>query len=175
MAAGTGIKAGRRAGTMGELNPLRAVTGRGRPLPWRARCRLRLEAWAARLHRRPVNPEHQLGRLGEELAYWFLRREGYTIVARNYRLPRQAGELDLIGREGETLAFVEVKSRERRGEHSALGAVDGDKRRQLQRLARAYRRRIGHDGPIRFDVVAVYDARGPRPEIELHRDAFAAS
>lgn len=158
-----------------DFNPLRPVVATGSSLPLRARCLARLESLAQKVHpRRPVNPQHLLGRQGEELAYWFLRRQGYTIVARNYRFPRRRGELDLIGWEGGVLVFVEVKSRFRRDDYSALRAVDLDKRRQLIRLARAYRRRKGFVGRFRFDVVAVYQPHGSYPELELHRDAFWA-
>jgi Holliday junction resolvase-like predicted endonuclease len=58
------------------------------------------------------------GATGELQAYHFLRRRGYRIVARNYRT--STGEVDLIGWEDDTLAFVEVKTR--------LGAENGDPR-----------------------------------------------
>ncbi|HTP43946.1 MAG TPA: YraN family protein, partial [Candidatus Acidoferrum sp.] len=48
---------------------------------------------------------------GETFAYWYLRRQGYTLVARNYTVPGIKGEIDLIGYDGRALAFVEVKTR----------------------------------------------------------------
>lgn len=51
----------------------------------------------------------QLGRLGEELASGFLRSAGWGILAANYRCPW--GEIDLVARDGEELAFVEVRTR----------------------------------------------------------------
>jgi putative endonuclease len=53
----------------------------------------------------------QTGIRGETLAYWYLRRQGYTIVSRNYRARHTFGEIDLIGWDGDVLAFVEVKTR----------------------------------------------------------------
>ena len=53
----------------------------------------------------------QDGRRGEELAYRHLRREGYRVVARNYRSRSGKGEIDLLGWDGEMLACVEVKTR----------------------------------------------------------------
>jgi hypothetical protein len=48
---------------------------------------------------------------GETFAYWYLRRQGYVFVARNY-MPREAkGEIDVVGCDGDTLAFVEVRRR----------------------------------------------------------------
>ena len=56
-------------------------------------------------------PDQASGRRAEDLAHRFLRRRGMLIVARNYRPPSGAGEIDLIGWDGDRLAFVEVKSR----------------------------------------------------------------
>ena len=133
---------------------------------------VQLDVWATRLGRQPVIPaSHALGRAGEELAYWFLRNQGYTILARNYRRPPHPGEIDLIAWDAMTLVFVEVKTRAARGEYPAEQSVNCDKRRHLIRLARAYARRRGIAG-YRFDVVAVYGPELPRPEIVLHRDDF---
>src|SRR3984885_4397540 len=48
---------------------------------------------------------------GETYAYWYLRRHGYILVARNYTLSGMKGEIDMVGYDGQTLAFVEVKTR----------------------------------------------------------------
>ncbi len=48
---------------------------------------------------------------GETYAYWYLRRHGYVLVARNYMSPGMKGEIDLVGYDGRILAFVEVKTR----------------------------------------------------------------
>src|SRR5271163_3933514 len=48
---------------------------------------------------------------GETYAYWYLRRHGYILVARNYTAPGIKGEIDMVGYDGQTLAFVEVKTR----------------------------------------------------------------
>ena len=53
----------------------------------------------------------QTGIRGETFAYWYLRRHGYIIVARNFMVPGMHGELDLVARDGDVLAFVEVKLR----------------------------------------------------------------
>ena len=77
---------------------------------------------------------------GETYAYWYLRRHGYTIIARNFTVPGVKGEIDLIGYDGAVLAFVEVKTRT--GEAGARGlpedAVTRDKRRHLSRMARQF-------------------------------------
>ena len=48
---------------------------------------------------------------GETYAYWYLRRNGYVMIARNFTYRGMKGEIDLVGYDGETLAFVEVKTR----------------------------------------------------------------
>jgi putative endonuclease len=117
-------------------------------------------------------PEHlKTGRRGEEEAYFFLRKRGYTIVARNWRGGGR-GELDLIGWDGKTLCFIEVKTRGSRGEVPAEAAVGMKKRDELVATARLYRRRVSPETSIRFDVVSVY--LGDEVEIELMKGAFEA-
>src|ERR1019366_4243650 len=82
-------------------------------------------------------PAHQLtGRRGEEDAYFYLRRRGYTIIARNYRSPHHRGELDLVGWNQDVLCFIEVKTRPRHDIKPAEAAVDRDKQRELSLVAR---------------------------------------
>jgi len=111
------------------------------------------------------------GRRGEELAYFHLRKLGYTIIARNWRTARRSGEIDLIGWDGDVLCFVEVKTRGSRDVAAAEAAVDAEKREELCGMARDFLRRHPHAGRSRFDVVTLYTDRGA-PQIELFRDAF---
>jgi putative endonuclease len=78
-----------------------------------------------------------IGIRGETFAYWYLRRHGYTLVARNYTVPGIKGEIDLIGYDGRALAFVEVKTRSStHAQSTPEDAVNADKRRNLARMAR---------------------------------------
>ena len=121
----------------------------------------RLAALAARMRPRPALAANlSIGLRGEQAALFHLRRLGYTIVAQRWTSAKARGDVDLIGWDGEWLCFVEVKTRTARDLSPAESAVDGDKRRTLRGLARAYlrafpetnRRRIR----ARFDVVSVY-------------------
>src|SRR5512142_733576 len=87
--------------------------------------------------------DHDLaaGRGGEDLAHRFLRKQGYTIVARNYRLSSGDAEADLIAREGEDLVIVEVKTRATDEYGPPEQAVTPEKRRHLMRVAREYARK----------------------------------
>lgn len=106
------------------------------------------------------------GRAGEERAAAFLReRYGYRIVQQNVRLP--GGEIDLICADGDTIVFVEVKSRSGKTFGTALGAVDSRKRATLRRLAADYLQFVAPNANARFDVVALDGNR-----IALHKNAF---
>lgn len=106
----------------------------------------------------------ELGRRGEELAAAYLQRAGYRIVAANFSLPvgrNRVGavinvEIDLVAYDGETLCFVEVKSRASDWFAPPEANVDRRKQRQIARAARAYRRMFDLAGaPYRYDVVTV--------------------
>lgn len=117
------------------------------------------------------DPRHLTGRRGEEAAYFYLRRQGYVMIARNYRSPRSRSELDLVGWDGGTLCFIEVKTRKERDFVPAEAAVDAEKQRDLSRVAREFLRKVKGEPPVRFDVASVYLAGG-EAEIELFKDAF---
>jgi putative endonuclease len=112
---------------------------------------------------------------GETYGYWYLRRQGYTMVARNYVSTGMKGEIDLIGYDGRVLAFVEVKTR-KGGEGdrpTPEEAVTGEKQGHLARIARQFlRARHVEGGSWRFDVLAVEGVAGRRPEVRLHKGAF---
>lgn len=122
-------------------------------------------------------PWHQrTGRRGEEEAYFYLRRVGYTIVARNFRSPRCRGEIDLIGWEDDVLCFVEVKTRTSHLVKPAEAAVDYHKRRELALVAREYLRQMPPTCQWRFDIVSVYcDGPSSCPTFELFRNASLAA
>jgi putative endonuclease len=111
-----------------------------------------------------------LGRRGERAAEKYLRRNGYRIVARNFRAA--GAEIDLVAMDGETLVFVEVKTRRSRIAGAPEEAVDERKQTRMRRAAEVFARRYRADEvEMRFDIAAV-DASGRRLEIELLRNAF---
>jgi putative endonuclease len=121
--------------------------------------------------------EHlRVGRRGEEDAYFYLRRLGYKIVARNFRSPRCRGEIDLIGWDQDVVCFIEVKTRTTRDVKPAEAAVDYHKRREIAEAAREYLRQLPPRCAWRFDVVSVYYAgSSPHPLIEVFRNASLAT
>ena len=133
-----------------------------------------LDWLAARILSPDQSPEHQrTGRRGEEDAYFFLRRHGYIMVARNFRSPHHRGEIDLIGWEKDVLCFIEVKTRTTHAVKPAEAAVDRDKQRALASVARDYLRHLALPCQWRFDIVSVYyEVQSSRPVFELFRNAF---
>ena len=119
----------------------------------------------------------QEGMRGETYAYWYLRCAGYVFIARNFSPRAAKGEIDLIGYDGETLAFVEVRTRTvREGDLSGLPelSVTTDKQRNVVRTAlRFLGERHVKECPCRFDVVAIDNRMGEPPELRLHKDAFS--
>lgn len=135
-----------------------------------------LDSAARLLPRRDITPAHlRTGHRGEEEAYFYLRRQGYLIIARNYRSPRTRSELDLVGWDGETLCFIEVKTRTRRDFQPAEAAVDPEKQRDLSRAARDFLLKMEGRPAFRFDIVSVYFEAGRKTAIELFRNAFPMS
>lgn len=107
----------------------------------------------------------QPGELGEERALKFLQEQGYRVVARNYRFP--GGEIDIIARDGETLAFIEVKMRSDERFAPAEEALTPWKRERLIRTARHYIARYRPGVDLRFDVVMIVGG-----EVRLYKGAF---
>ena len=117
------------------------------------------------------------GTEGEELAAAWLRRErAFSIVTRNWRNPRdRREEIDLIGRDQDTLVFVEVKAREPGALVPGFFAVNERKKRVLRRAIRSYLARLpAKPRTFRFDVVEVIlPPGGVRPPEILHFENVA--
>ena len=106
--------------------------------------------------RRQWAPAQAAGRRGEDLAHRFLRRQGFVIVARNYRLATGEGEADLIAWDGDTLVIVEVKSRESGAYGPPERAIGEEKFRHMRRVAREYATKTATPWEhVLFDVIAV--------------------
>jgi putative endonuclease len=117
-----------------------------------------------------TDPRHRLGQLGEDLAVQHLERLGHMVVARNHRT--RHGELDVVSLDGDTLVFVEVKTR--RGAGRPWDALHDRKRHQVRRMAGAFLREVP-DRPrtraIRFDAIGVTVDGGGRLAALEHLEA----
>jgi len=110
-----------------------------------------------------------LGEKGEGLAVKFLKKKGYRIIRRNYKI--RIGEIDVIAGDKDTLVFIEVKTRESLYYGRPFEAVDRLKRRKIANVALQYLKTLKEVPPCRFDIVSIYFDHG-RPEFELIKDAF---
>lgn len=152
---------------------------------------------------KPLAEHTRIGRRGEEDAYFHLRKLGYIVVVRNFRVSRRPGEIDLIAWHKDILCFIEVKTRTTHDVKPAQTAVDPRKWRQLNQMAREYLRTLSGNstrntsggrnsfssalqssasaprtsGPLwRFDVICVYyEAHSRRPRFELFENALPAA
>ena len=134
-----------------------------------------LESLARRRGRWPTEPPHlATGLEGEKVGFFYLMRNGYTVVARRWSSNRVRGDLDLVAWQGKTLCIVEVKTRTAHDIVPAELAVDSKKRAVLRRLTRQYIRRIpGNEVPhVRFDILSVYLVPGREKEVFHFKDAF---
>jgi len=112
-----------------------------------------------------------VGQSGEDIAVSFLRNRGYTIRGRNYR--KRFGEIDIIASVGDTVVFVEVKTRTSTYCGKPFEAVDYRKRRRMVKAALDYlssHRLV--DRPARLDVIGVLLSPGRPPEIDHIINAF---
>lgn len=120
-----------------------------------------------RWFRRP----RSFGARGEDLAAQYLRKQGYRILERNARLGRY--EIDIIAREGDTVAFVEVKTRRTANLVRPEANVNRTKREHILKAAHVYMdSHRDSETYYRFDVVSVVLPENGLPEIVLFRDAF---
>jgi putative endonuclease len=124
-----------------------------------------------------VTSKRATGDHGERLAAAFLESEGYRIVMANFEAPigrntrgvQMIGEIDIVALDGETLCFVEVKTRRDLEFAGPLTNVDLRKQRTVTRTARAYKRIFAvHDIKHRFDVVTVV-GEDDMARVELHK------
>jgi putative endonuclease len=124
------------------------------------------------------NPTALLGAKGETLAADFLIDKGYRIVVTNFTAPvgrnsrgvKVTGEIDIVALDGQTLCFVEVKTRVSDDFAPPSASVGRRKQRQIIRTARAYRRIFGvGEMAFRYDVVSIVIAHASEPRIELQK------
>jgi putative endonuclease len=122
---------------------------------------------------RPPGMRTEAGRDAEEAVCAYLGKRGIRILERNFR--SRGGEIDIIAREGDVLAFVEVRFREEDGHGLPEESVGVVKRRRIAAAARAYLATVPPDSwrEARFDVAAV-DGGDCGPVIRYYAGAFDA-
>ena len=129
----------------------------------------RLKTW---LGRAPFFRAVSTGEQGEWMAGAFLQKNGYVVVARNWRSPRdRRDELDLVCWDGGVLVFVEVKTRAANALVSGYHAVDERKKAVVRRAATVYMRQLRpRPQTYRFDVVEVSVVTQGAPEVRHYEN-----
>lgn len=134
-----------------------------------------LDRLARRRQRQQDLPAHLVtGIEGEDAAFFYLLRKGYTVVARRWSAGNRPGDIDLIGWQNQLLCIFEVKTRTAHDATAAEVAVDNHKRNILRQLARQYIRQLPQEArpEVRFDVLSVYLVQGEEKEIIHFENAF---
>jgi putative endonuclease len=111
------------------------------------------------------------GDIGEDIAYGYLETQGYKILEHNYRF--RIGEIDIIAEEGDTLVFIEVKTKSNKDFGLPQEMVNYKKQQKLIRLAQAYltEKNLSEDKAWRIDVVAITKNKDSQ-NIQLIRNAI---
>ena len=115
---------------------------------------------------------NELGKWGEEYAACHLRRQGYDIMERDWRIGHR--DIDIIARtpDGRTIVFVEVKTRTSDTLKSPDDAVDIRKIRNIGFAANAYVKQLNVLDPLRFDIITVVGDNDDNAQLEHTVDAF---
>jgi putative endonuclease len=112
-----------------------------------------------------------LGRSGEDIAVSYLLKKKFRIICRGFRFHK--GEIDIIARDGDTLVFIEVKTRRNLDFGRPEEAVTPPKQNQIRRLAAAYLAMNNlADFPCRFDVLSLFWNEKEGPQVRHIKDAF---
>ncbi len=106
------------------------------------------------------------GNIGEDFAAEYLRNIGWTILERNWHYSRHA-EIDIIAKDGDTIVFVEVKTRSSLAAGHPFEAIDMSKLKKIQMAALSYINEIIHESKtdFRIDIVAVVGTKSPKIEL----------
>lgn len=118
-----------------------------------------------------LNNTQKFGKKSESIAAKFLKKNGYKILHRNYRI--KIGEIDIIAKENETIVFVEVKSGRTNFAGNPKGGVTLGKQKKISMVALYYLKTMKLlDQKARFDVVSIISNRTDPLKIELIKNAF---
>lgn len=121
----------------------------------------------------PKCTSKELGIKGEQAAVRFLKSKGFDILETNWTC--FAGEADIIAREGNTLCFIEVKTRSQLHKGFPAEAVDARKRDRYERIAACFLRTYhACDIRVRFDVISILVLSEHHAFLRFHTNAFGA-
>lgn len=114
---------------------------------------------------------YNIGKSGEDMAVQYLLDKGYSIIKRNFRVPR--GEIDIIAKDNGILVFVEVKNYSYKNFYLPMYSITERKKRMIRRTAEEYLYRNDvMNNDCRFDFVFIYTDKKGEQVIELIQNAF---
>jgi len=115
--------------------------------------------------------KRDFGKEGEEIAAQYLLEKGFEIIKRNYQFSH--GEIDIVAMDGDTLVFVEVKTRKTLEYGEPEYAINKKKIQQLKKMAELYLfdKQI-EEADCRFDVIAIILGSENNPQITHYENAF---
>ncbi len=111
-----------------------------------------------------------LGSEGESFAIQYLIKQGYAIMEHNYKT--RIGEIDIIAKDGETIVFVEVKTRTDDTFASPFESVTTAKRQKIKNVASLYLQKQKKESPARFDIISITCNQDGGRSLRHIRDAF---
>lgn len=115
----------------------------------------------------------EIGRRGEEAAVDFLKRRGYKIIEKNYK--NKLGEIDIIAKDGDTLCFIEVKTRTNFKFGFPQEAITTFKQKKINKVALSYLKQYNLlNISSRFDIISVVLNNKQKFDIEIIKDAFSS-
>ncbi|MFH0780736.1 MAG: YraN family protein [Pseudomonadota bacterium] len=118
-----------------------------------------------------LNNRQNLGRRGEDIAVEALRKNGHTILTRNYRC--RHGEIDIIAKKHGVLVFIEVKTRSGEDYGHPASSITRHKQRQISKSAQYYLAEHNlFDSHARFDVISIVIDPVQGPLVEIIPNAF---
>ena len=116
----------------------------------------------------------QVGQIGEKAAVAFLEHRGFHVLQRNFR--NKLGEIDIVAKDGDTICFIEVKTRKTDAFGSPLESITAAKQRKIIHVALSYLKSQGRvEANVRFDVVSVILGDEEGPQVEVIKNAFEAN
>ena len=116
---------------------------------------------------------NDLGAMGEQFALEYLLEKNYQILETNWVCGHK--EVDIIAKDGDTIVFVEVKTRHSKCLVDPEVTVDSYKQRHLIWAANSYVNRYQYDLDVRFDIIAIVVSTNNEKKIEHIIDAFYPS
>ena len=116
---------------------------------------------------------NEIGALGEQIALEYLLERKYQILETNWVCGHK--EVDIIAKDGDTIVFVEVKTRHSTCLVEPEATVDVYKQRHLIWAANSYVNRYQYDNDVRFDIIAIVIDKNNEKRIEHIEDAFYPS